>query len=72
MNKPLRRTADDGTRFGVFNQGSGDYVASIDATGTHYAPAQYTSLPSWSRAQAERELRLAVEQYEHNLWRNGG
>jgi len=62
-----RKTASDGTVFGVFNQGNGDYVAAIDGSGFHHAPPQYVSLPQWSYRQAQAALAAAVEDYDESL-----
>lgn len=59
----MKMTANDGTVFGVFNQGNGDYIAAEDAFGTHHAPPQYASLPSWSKAIARKRLAEAVQGY---------
>lgn len=58
-----RMTAKDGTVFGVFNQGNGDYIASQDDRGFHHAPPSYSSLPSWSDREANRRLKEAVDEY---------
>jgi hypothetical protein len=63
----MKKTASDGTVFGVFNQGNGDYVASEDAHGTHYAPPQYQTLPHWSDRERRRQLDEAVAAYEDEL-----
>lgn len=63
----LRMTAVDGTVFGVYNQGNGDYIACEDERGFHHAPPQYQTLPQWSEAQARRELRAAVRDHEAAL-----
>lgn len=60
----LRQKASDGTIFGVFNQGNGDYIAAEDARGFHHAPSQYASLPQWDDATARTKLRRAVKDYE--------
>lgn len=62
----IRMTAKDGTEFGVFNQGNGDYVALIDDRGSHRAPPQHSVLPDWSEAEARLALQRAVRRYEEN------
>lgn len=63
----MRMTASDGTVFGVYNQGNGDYVAAEDHQGFHRAPPQYAVLPQWSEQEAKRALRDAVRNYEASL-----
>lgn len=62
-----RMSASDGTEFGIFNQGNGDYVAVIDDRGFHRAPSQYQSLPTWSEAEARAALRRAVREHEDRI-----
>lgn len=61
-----RMTGKDGASYGVFNQGNGDYVAQIDDSGTHYAPPQHQSLPTWSDRECMRQLREAVRQHDED------
>ena len=62
-----KMVAKDGTVFGVFNQGNGDYIASEDDSGFHYAPPQHRTLPHWSQAERKRQLLDAVKEYELQL-----
>ena len=67
-----KMTAVDGTVFGVFNQGNGDYVAAEDEHGSHHAPRSYQLLPTWSDAVAHRHLREAVAEYNRYAEEEGG
>jgi len=66
-----RLTASDGTEFGIFNQGGGDYVAEVTEDGFHYAPPIHETLTGdWDDDEADYRLSQAVETYEHHLRRN--
>jgi len=63
----LRKKANDGTVYGVYNQGNGDYVAAEDVQGYHHAPPKYVSLPSWDEAEARRQLDRAVRAHNARI-----
>lgn len=63
----IQMTASDGTVFRVFNQGRGDYIATVDDQGFHYAPSQYATLPNWTERQARQALHAAIDDYEQSL-----